>query len=156
MGKRKYKQGKFTPTNPQKYLGDLDDIIYRSGWERQYMIYCDENPAILQWNSEGVKIPYLLFNNKSKIYKQHTYWIDFYIKYKDNTGNIAQALIEIKPHAESIEPKRGKKRQKTFLREVVTWVKNDAKWKYARAFAKKHGLIFVVITEKTMPQLLRG
>jgi len=155
MGK-KYKQGKFTPTNPQKYLGDIDAITYRSGWERQYMVYCDTNPAIIQWNSEGVKIPYRSPLDDPSANKIRTYWIDFYIKYKDNTGNVAQALIEIKPHAESIEPKRGKKRQRTYLREVTTYIRNQAKWKYARAFAAKHGLKFVVVTEKTCPQLLRG
>ena len=149
---RKYHKGKFTPKNPQKYVGDIDAITYRSGWERKYMNYCDENPAIIQWNSEDIKIPYISpLDNK-----QHTYWIDFYIKYRDKIGNISQALIEIKPHAESIEPKRGKKREKRYLREVTTYIRNQAKWKYARAFAAKHGCQFVVITEKTMPQLLRG
>jgi len=149
---RKYKQGRFLPINKDKYVGDIDNIIYRSGWERQYMIYCDENPAILKWNSESVHIKYISpLDNKV-----HTYWIDFYIMYKDKSGNVTQALIEIKPHSETIEPKRGKKRQKTYLREITTYIRNQAKWKYARAFAAKHGLSFVVITEQCMPQLLRG
>ena len=54
---QKYK-GKFTPTNPSKYIGDSNNIIYRSMWERRCMKYFDGNPSILQWASEEVVIPY--------------------------------------------------------------------------------------------------
>jgi len=149
---KKYYQGIFTPKNPQKYIGDVSKIVYRSGWERKYMDYCDENPAILQWNSEDAIIPYLSpLDNK-----WHKYHIDFYIKYKERSGNIGQSFIEIKPYKETLEPKKGKKRQKTYMNEVITYLRNQAKWKYARQFAKKKGCKFIVITEKTMPQLLRG
>ena len=149
---KKYKQGRFVPINKEKYVGDIDNIVYRSGWERQFLKYCDENPAIIQYNSEDVKIKYISpLDNK-----MHTYWIDFYLKIKSSDGSIKQMLIEVKPHAETIEPKRGKKRQKTYLREVTTYVRNQAKWKYARAFAKSKGCEFIVLTEVMMPQLLRG
>jgi hypothetical protein len=34
-------KGKFTPDNPNKYMGDASNIIYRSGWERRAMKYFD-------------------------------------------------------------------------------------------------------------------
>ena len=37
---QKYK-GKFKPDNPSKYMGDVENIIYRSGWERRAMKYFD-------------------------------------------------------------------------------------------------------------------
>ena len=36
-------KGKFHPTNRKKYKGDINNIIYRSLWERKFMVYCDEN-----------------------------------------------------------------------------------------------------------------
>ena len=41
-------KGKFTPDNPSKYMGDVENIIYRSGWERRAMKYFDVNPGVLK------------------------------------------------------------------------------------------------------------
>ena len=41
-----------------KYRGDPTKIIYRSLWERKFMIYCDANVNVLEWASEEVIIPY--------------------------------------------------------------------------------------------------
>ena len=149
--KRNYKQGYYNPTNPEKYIGDITKIIYRSSWERQYFIYCDENSAILQWNSEDCKIPYIspLDNRK------HNYHVDIYVKYKTRTGEIKQSLIEIKPHKETLMPKRGKKRLKTYTTEVTTYVRNQAKWKAATAYAKRVGMDFVVLTENELKPILK-
>lgn len=151
MAKKRFKQGKFSPKNKEKYLGDIEKIIYRSGWELQYCKYCDENPSILEWNSEDVIIPY--YNPMDE--KMHRYHIDFYIKYKSTNGNIKQALIEIKPHKETLEPSSNRRKTKRYLTEVVTYVRNQAKWEHAKLFAEKHGCDFVVVTEKLMPSLLR-
>ena len=64
----KYAQGKFNPTNTDKYLG-RQLPTYRSSWEQRFMMFCDTNPSVLSWASEPVKIPY--FNpvkNKQTIY----------------------------------------------------------------------------------------
>jgi hypothetical protein len=50
--------GYFKPTNPQKYRGNPTNIVYRSLWERKFMVFCDNNPSILQWGSEEIIIPY--------------------------------------------------------------------------------------------------
>ena len=54
---QKYK-GKLQTREPNKYMGDSDNIIYRSMWERRCMKYFDINPSVLQWASEEVVIPY--------------------------------------------------------------------------------------------------
>lgn len=149
--KRKYHRGVFTPKNKSKYVGDVYKIIYRSGWEKNYMNYLDNNPAILKWNSEDVKIKYLSpLDNKV-----HTYWVDFFIEYRHKDGSIQSAMIEIKPDKECHLPKRGKKRDKTFINEMTNYLRNQAKWDEAKRAAKRLGTQFVVITEKSMPSLLR-
>ena len=50
-------KGKFTPKNPEKYIGQRDPT-YRSSWELSFMLFCDNNPAIENWASESIKIPY--------------------------------------------------------------------------------------------------
>lgn len=151
MAKKRFKQGQFTPKNKEKYLGDVEKIIYRSGWELQYCKYCDTNPSIIKWNSEDVIIPY--FNPMDE--KVHRYHIDFYIKYKAKNGDIKQALIEIKPHAETLQPNSNRRKTKRYLTEVTTYIRNQAKWEHAKVFAEKHGCSFEVITEKRMPSLLK-
>ena len=54
---QKYK-GKYRPQNPEKYMGDCRNIIYRSMWERKCMKYFDNNPSIVKWASEELAIPY--------------------------------------------------------------------------------------------------
>ena len=48
--------GRFKPSNPQKYKGDPTQIVYRSLWERKFMVYCDKNDAVIQ--NEEIAIPY--------------------------------------------------------------------------------------------------
>ena len=36
-------KGKYNPRNPEKYKGNPHNIIYRSLWERKFMVYCDTN-----------------------------------------------------------------------------------------------------------------
>ena len=90
-------KGRYTPENPQKYIGDPQKIIYRSSWERRFMIYCDRNPSILSWASEEIAIHYL-----SPIdYKMHRYYPDFIVKTKDKVS-----MIEIKPNRETKPPRK--------------------------------------------------
>ena len=51
-------KGKYIPKNPQKYKGNPSQIIYRSLWERKFMVYCDRNDKVIEWGSEEVIVPY--------------------------------------------------------------------------------------------------
>ena len=51
-------RGKYFPSNTKKYKGDPSNIIYRSLWERKFMVYCDKNENVLEWSSEEIALPY--------------------------------------------------------------------------------------------------
>ena len=77
-------KGKYQPSFPKKYKGNSSNIIYRSLWERRFMVYCDTNENILEWGSEELSLPY-----RSPIDNRiHRYFPDFYIKVKESTGSI--------------------------------------------------------------------
>ena len=59
--------GYFKPKNPTKYRGNPTNIVYRSLWERKFMVFCDNNPSILQWGSEEIIIPYRAPDGSEKI-----------------------------------------------------------------------------------------
>ena len=85
--------GKFKPKNYKKYKGDPTKIFYRSLWERRFMVYCDNNPNIIEWGSEELIIPYISPLDK----KPHRYFPDFYIKYVNGNGQTVREVIEVKP-----------------------------------------------------------
>jgi hypothetical protein len=136
-------KGKFVPKNPKKYKGDPSEIIFRSLWERKCMVDFDENPNVLEWSSEELKIPYV----SPKDGHMHRYFPDFVIKVKDRKENIRTILIEVKPKKETIPPIVPKRKTKRYLSEVMTWGINSAKWKAAEEFCKSVGWEFKKITE---------
>jgi hypothetical protein len=144
MREGKYNQGRFHPQNPEKYKGDYKNIIYRSSWEIKFMRYCDRNPNILEWGSEEFFIPY--FDPTTN--KVRRYFPDFFIKVKTSSNEIKRYVIEVKPKRQTVPPQQTpKKRQKTFINEVMTYEKNIAKWKAAREFCEDRRIEFKIITE---------
>jgi len=135
---------KFVPVNPNKYVGDPNNIVCRSGIELRYMKLFDENPNVIKYSSEEFHIPYISPVDG----KEHRYFPDFLIQVKTKTGDLRNILLEIKPSSDLIQPVKGKKKAKTFLSEAMTWEINNAKWKFAEAFCKKHNMKFMVVTEK--------
>lgn len=142
MAYKTYK-GKYSPENPKKYKGDHTNIIYRSSWERKFMVYCDRSQNILEWGSEEIVIPYL-----SPIDGRiHRYFPDFYVKVRQADGSIKKMIIEVKPKAQCSPPPIPKRKTKRFLNEVMTWGVNEAKWKAAMDFCKNRGIEFKILTE---------
>lgn len=139
----KYHQGFFTPKNPQKYIGNVNNIVYRSSYERKIFQWLDMSPKILKWNSEECVINYL---NKIDG-RVHRYFVDLYFECKNNKGETKKILAEIKPYNQTIPPRKGKNKT-TYINACLTYQKNCDKWKYAREFAKSRGLEFVILTEK--------
>jgi hypothetical protein len=136
-------KGKFTPKNPKKYVGDVNNIIYRSLWERKFLIYCDTNQNIIEYASEEIIVGYISpLDNRP-----HRYFPDFYIKVKESTGQIKKYLIEIKPKKQTVEPEKKKRVTKGYLYEVMEYAKNQAKWSAARNFCKDNGWEFKILTE---------
>ena len=136
-------KGKFQPSYPKKYKGDPTNIIYRSLWERKFMMYCDLNENIIEWGSEEIALPY-----RSPLDNRvHRYFPDFYIKVKENNGSLKRYLIEIKPKKQAVEPKVQKRKTKSYIYEVTEYAKNMAKWKAAEEFCKDRMWEFKVLTE---------
>ena len=139
-------KGKYKPSYPQKYKGDPTNIIYRSLWERKFMVYCDLNEKIIEWGSEEIALPY-----RSPIdNKIHRYFPDFYIKVQENSNQIKKYLIEIKPHKQTIPPTKPDRQTKRYLYEAYEYAKNQAKWKVAREFCEDRQWEFKVLTEKEL------
>ena len=135
--------GKYQPSYPKKYKGDPTNIIYRSLWERKFMVYCDNNQNILEWGSEEIVVPY-----RSPLdNRYHRYFPDFYIKVRESSGKIKKMIIEIKPQRQCIEPKVQKRKTKAYIYEVVEYAKNQAKWKAAEEWCADRGYEFKVLTE---------
>ena len=136
-------KGRYRPSNPKKYKGDSSNIIYRSLWERKFMVYCDNQTKILEWGSEEIVLPY-----RSPIdNKVHRYYPDFYIKVRESNGKIKRYIIEIKPKKQTVETKIKKRKTKGYIYEVYEYAKNQAKWKAAEEFCKDRMWEFKVLTE---------
>jgi hypothetical protein len=139
-------KGRYSPKNPQKYVGDPTQIIFRSLWERKVCVYLDINPNVLQWSSETIIVPYLSpIDNK-----YHRYFVDFWIKTVDSTGTIKEKLIEVKPYKQTISPEKKTRVTPKYIDEVQTWVVNNSKWKAAQELCAKKGWEFIILTEKEL------
>ena len=144
----KYK-GKYTPENPNKYMGNVNNIVYRSMWERRCMKYFDVNPSVLQWASEEISIPY--YDSMTK--KVRKYFPDFLIKVKTENGEDKTHLIEVKPSKDLRPPTGGRgKKKSTVLYEMKAYRMNRDKFASARKWCKERGIIFDVWTEKHLKQ----
>lgn len=135
----KYHQGVYRPQNPNKYRGDVSNVIYRSSWELKVMKYLDHHPQVEWWSSEETPIPY-----KSPLDKQiHRYFVDFRVRFK--TGK--EALIEVKPKVQTKPPKVPERKTKTYYRAVTTWLVNEAKWEAAKKVCEAKDWQFIILTE---------
>lgn len=136
----KYANGFYEILNPDKYVGKKTPH-YRSSWEHSFMRFCDNNPAVLQWASEAVHIPYRNpFTNRNTIYVP-----DFLIIYQNKGGERIGELIEIKPGKQTTLEAAGKS-----ARDQAAAVLNMFKWQAASAWARDQGLRFRVVTESDM------
>ena len=139
-------KGRYTPKNPKKYRGDYHNIIYRSLWERKFMVYCDNSDNILEWGSEEIIIPYLSPWDG----KIHRYFPDFYIKVKQSSGGIKKFIIEVKPKKQTRPPKPVTRKTKKWLNEIKTYSINEAKWKHEKKWCETNDMEFKILTEEEL------
>ena len=139
-------KGKFRPTHPEKYAGDINNIIYRSSWELAFLQRLDSDPNIISYASEELVIPYADRITK----KVRRYFPDFVIKKRGKDGQIKTIVIEIKPYAQSVPPVKGNKTEKRYLTEVQTFATNYFKWTHATEFCRRKGWEFIVLTEREL------
>lgn len=140
-------QGRFRPQNPQKYRGDVNQIIYRSSWELVLFRFLDDTDAVVGWNSEETVIPYI----SSVDGKKHRYFLDATVWIRQPDGSVKKKLVEVKPYEEVEKPvKRGREKDQAFAERARTWMVNQSKWHAAREYAKAHDSEFLVITEREL------
>lgn len=128
---------KFKPKNTKKYIGNIQNIVCRSLWERRVCKFLDENTNILKWSSEEIVIPYTNPIDQ----KVHNYYPDFLVQFT-NEGQIYTWLLEVKPLKQTLLKENANKKEK------ITWLINTAKWNAAKIYCKKNNMEFKILTEK--------
>lgn len=141
---------KFIPRNPEKYLGDPDNITARSTWEYDVYSFCDSNQRVIGWSSEEIKIPYMkpIFDQGTITARMATYYPDLYVEYVDVYGELHKELIEIKP--EKYTKASSAKNYATNLVENITYMVNQAKWEAAKKWCAMNGVEFKLFTENQL------
>lgn len=135
---------RFKPKYPEKYVGDVNNIISRSSWELKFMKWADNNPAIVRWISEEIVVPYLSPVDG----KMHRYFTDFAILVDKGPAGTKKYMIEIKPEVQTLPPKRGKRTTNKYVNSLATYAVNQSKWAAAEEFCKRQGMQFMILTEK--------
>lgn len=146
---RNYKQGIYEVVNKEKYIG-IRNPRFLSSYELKVFTDLDRHPDVIKWGAEVVIVPYL---NPTRITKDGSmrksrYIVDIYVKYRARDGELREEIIEIKPSHETVEPKRGKKKQSSYDRQLLTFMQNSAKWEAAKRYAEDRGMTFRILTEK--------
>ena len=148
--KRFPKPFRFVPRNPQKYIGDVNNIVMRSSWEKKFAIWCDSNPSVVKWNSEGYPIQYWSKFDQ----KMRRYYIDFFVQMKHKDGSVKNLAIEVKPKSQTMPPeppkRKTQKSEQRYLTELQTYQLNSDKWEAAREWCKQNNFIFVIMTEEEL------
>jgi hypothetical protein len=141
-------KGYFKPKNPDKYIGDKRNIIYRSSYELKLMAWCDSHPKVVKWSSEELAIPYVSPLDGSN----HRYFPDFLIKILNEDDKLETWMIEVKPHYQTLAPtiKENAKNNKAYIKEVMEYGINQAKWLAAEEYCKHRKWKFKVFTEKEL------
>ena len=136
--------GIYKPSNPKKYRGNPTRIIYRSMWEKKFMIFCDRTASVVEWGSEEIIIPYRCPTDG----RVHRYYPDFYIKVRNKEGKYKKYIIEVKPKKQVAGPDRNpKKKTASWKRDVLTYMKNKAKWEAAEDYCDDRRMNFMILTE---------
>lgn len=102
------------------------------------MVYLDTNSGVLEWSSEELVIPYVSPVDG----RVHRYFPDFWVRTKAGA-----MVLEVKPANQSVVPVKKKKVTGKYIREVMTYGVNEAKWKAATDFCLDRGWKFKVLTE---------
>ena len=132
--KSRYSQGYLDPRSCKKYIDPSHPIIYRSSYEKKFIIWCENNPNVERWGSEVIQIPYKIKGS------DHTYNPDFYVE----MSNGEKWLVEIKPKNQTTKPIN----ENSWL--MNEWIKNNYKWRAAMIFCESKGIKFKILTEDTI------
>lgn len=143
----------YRPKNVKKYVGNPPYCVCRSSWELVFCKWADLNPAVVEWASEPLGIPYIdrATLDHRGMPKRRRYFPDFIVKVLNRQQEIDTWLVEVKPEKETRPPRQTKRKsQKTKVYESKTWATNQAKWQAAENLCRKRGWFFKILTEKQL------
>lgn len=145
----KYSQGKIKILDPvlrAKYIGNIDNITFRSSWEKEFFVAMITKKSVIKISSEEVIIPYISPLDK----RIHRYYVDYYIEIVNSKGQSKKILIEIKPFCKTQKPEKNKKKQNdaSYRRRVAEFAVNRIKWLTAKEYCKHMNIDeFFVLTD---------
>jgi hypothetical protein len=146
MAKGYPKPYRWRPRNPEKYIGNVNEIWVRSSWEKKFLIWVDDNPSIIKYGSEEMIIYYISPLDG----KTHRYYPDYVLLIKQTSGALIKAIVEIKPNKQTKPPNKPKRITPSYINEIKTWSINEAKWKAAEIFAKQNNMKFIILDEYSL------
>lgn len=122
-------------------------IIYRSSLELRFCRFCDEEPKILRWSSEDIKVEY--YNPIEA--KGKNYYPDYYMKLAKG-GEVVEYLVEVKPLSQLIKPDQpaynaSKTTIKNYNLKLKVYIVNMAKKLAAESYCKLRGMKYIFVTE---------
>jgi len=161
-------QGYYHVKNREKYIGDPNLVVYRSGWEWSFCAWADASPSILRWSSEPIKVPYLdritpleenvklgLDPNNPRNWKKKNYNTDFWIEIDKGGDRPEKWFIEVKPKKDLIRPEpisstSPLREVKKYNARMKTYIINESKFEALNKWAESHGAKFWVFHEDTL------
>lgn len=137
----KYKQGYINAQSCKKLFASEKNkpIIYRSSWEKKFILWCERCEKVKHWGSECIGIPYILPLDGNV----HTYYPDFIVEMVDGTI----IVVEIKPSNQVEQPLT----ENSY--SMTAWIKNRAKWNAIVEICNTKNYKFCILTEKTINKL---
>ena len=160
-----YLHEKYKLRFPEKYLGNPNLIIYRSGWELSFCKWCDLSPSIINWGSEPIRVPYYnrvskleeckklgLNPNNPKNWITKFYNVDFWIQIKKADGLIEKWFVEIKPAHKLKKPEPPKndaplKDIRRYNNAVKDYLINESKFLAMKTYAEQKNSKFYIFSE---------
>jgi len=141
---RRWAHGEYVPINKSKYRGKKLPM-YRSSWERKFMVWCDHKTKVVAWDYECLVIPYMNTIDK----QMHRYILDFLVDIRNpETGVIERYAIEVKPIGQLLPPDPTKIKSKKRLAEMMyVYTINRDKRNATLAMCKKKGWNYKAVTE---------
>jgi hypothetical protein len=104
----------------------------------------DESPNIIQWASEELAIKY--FDPITQ--RTRRYFPDFVLIQKEKNESISKLMVEIKPLNQIRQPRKtSRKSMENYMKELMEWTKNMAKWKAAKAWCESRNMKFAIVTK---------
>lgn len=136
----RYTQGYINPASCKKLFPQLshDNIIYRSSYEKKFILWLEGNKNVRHWGSECMKIPYMMTDGK-----MHSYYPDYFVEL--NNGECW--VVEVKPYNQTQKPVN----ENCWAAKEYT--KNICKWRATKEFCDNKGFKFKIFTERSIDKM---